>query len=317
MDMRTRNYIKLLMLGAALMGVTGCLRDNLEPCPPLSVTLTVKDKNYFNVDDAEQYGLMTRVDENLPFRNYVGTLYYVLRDAGTGNIIAEQKNHEVGNDNLTQQITFNDDLPYGTYTLTVWGNMKSDAPLGDDTTNAELEATDAANNDIYLGTLAIDYNYNHEHYTLELERTKGQLLIQAEGLPAQIDFSVKDITNVYSIINSRFEYSNPIGVRTSTDWENPGEIVTHTLLGPSENTNASRLSVYFLNKEVVTGQGNASSQETGRNQTDLTIVPEDVNITLRRNELTVLRYVYDSQEGMKILILVNGQWEYIHNMEID
>lgn len=317
MDMRTRNYIKLLMLGAALMGVTGCLRDNLEQCPPLSVTLTVTDKNYFNIDDAEQYGLMARVDENLPFRNYVGTLYYVLQEAETGTVVEKRTNHAVTGDGLTQEIAFDADLPYGTYTLTVWGNMKSDEPLGDNVTNAELEAADAANNDIYLGTLNIDYDYSHEHYTLGLERTKGQLLIQAEGLPAQIDFSVKDITNVYSIINSRFEYSNPIGVRTSTDWENPGGIVTHTLLGPSENTNASRLSVYFLNKEVVTGQGNASSQETGRNQTDLTIVPEDVNITLRRNELTVLRYVYDSQEGMKILILVNGQWEYIHNMEID
>ncbi len=316
--MRIRNYIKLLLLlCTALTGATGCLRDNLEPCPPLSVTLTVKDKNYFNVDDAEQYGLMARVDENLPFRDYVATLYYVLRDAETGNIIVEQKNHEVGNDELTQQITFDETLPYGTYTLTVWGNMKSDVPLGDDTTNAELEATDAANNDVYLGMLTIDYNYTQEQHTLALERTKGQLLIQAEGLPEHIDFSVKDITSVYSIINNRFEYSNPIDVRTRTDWETAGGIVTHTLLGPSEGTNASQLSVYFLNKEEVTGQESASEQDTQSEQTDRTIVPEDVNITLRRNELTVLRYVYDSQEGMKILILVNGQWEYIHDMEID
>ena len=31
---------------------SSCIRDSIPPCPPLQVTLTVKDKNYFNIDDA-------------------------------------------------------------------------------------------------------------------------------------------------------------------------------------------------------------------------------------------------------------------------
>ena len=35
---------------------SSCIRDSIPPCPPLQVTLTVKDKNYFNIDDAVKYG---------------------------------------------------------------------------------------------------------------------------------------------------------------------------------------------------------------------------------------------------------------------
>ena len=305
--------------GLLLMGVllAGCLRDDLEPCPPLSVTLTVKDKNYFNVADAERYGLMQRMDENLPFRSYVHTLYYVLQDAETGETVAEQLNQPVTGDEETYSITLPADLPYGSYTLTVWGNMQSDAPLNTDATAAELEAVDAANNDIYLASATLDYHYGSENYHVGLERTKGRLLIQAQGLPEHIDYSVKDITNVYSVIDRNFQYSGKTDIRTHTDWEAPGEIVTHTLLGPSNGANSSQLNVYFIDKDAYAAQqaGTQASLRAG-GEDEILIVPEDVNITLRRNELTVLRYVY-SEEGMEIYILVNGEWEAIHQMEID
>lgn len=60
---------------------SSCIRDSIPPCPPLQVTLTVKDKNYFNIDDAVKLGLMERKAENLPFRDYVSTLYYIVHDA--------------------------------------------------------------------------------------------------------------------------------------------------------------------------------------------------------------------------------------------
>lgn len=120
---------------------SSCIRDSIPPCPPLQVTLTVKDKNYFNIDDAVKLGLMERKAENLPFRDYVSTLYYIVHDA-EGKVVAEQKNTLVDNDDQTQLITLPESLPYGKYTLTVWGNMKSDEPLGEDATTAEMEAVD-------------------------------------------------------------------------------------------------------------------------------------------------------------------------------
>ena len=40
---------------AALLLLASCIRDDLEPCPPLSIKLNIVDKNYFNVEDVELY----------------------------------------------------------------------------------------------------------------------------------------------------------------------------------------------------------------------------------------------------------------------
>ena len=69
------------------------------------------------------------------------------------------------------------DLPYGKYRITVWGNLKSEEPLGDDLISAELEHADAASRDVYLADAEVKYALGAEHHTVELERTKGRLII--------------------------------------------------------------------------------------------------------------------------------------------
>lgn len=298
-----------MMMLALLLAGSGCMRDDLEDCPPLTVSLEVTDKNYFNVADVEAYGLTERKDENLPFRDYVHSLYYVLCNIETKQKVVEQLNYTVEGDGTTQQITFPADMPYGTYALTVWGNMKSDAPLSENLTAAELEHSDAANNDIYLACDTLVYEYGQSDYTVGLERTKGMLIIQAEGLPENIDYSVKDISNVYSVITSDFAYDAPSTVRTRTDWEQAGGIVTQTLLGPSDKENHSGLDVYFVDKGAYQNRAGGDTDKT-------LIIPDGVNITMRRNELTVLRYVYREPE-MEVYILVNDRWESAHSMVVD
>lgn len=61
--------------------------------------------------------------------------------------------------------------------------MKSDEPLGEDATTAEMEAVGAAANDIYLASATFDYRYGNEEHSLAMERTKGNLLIKAEEFP--------------------------------------------------------------------------------------------------------------------------------------
>lgn len=94
-------YILLLLLPTTLL--SSCVRDEFMPCPPLQINLTVKDKNYFNVDkvDMEQ-----RVDENLAFREYVPTLHYMLRDAATEQVVAERSLFDVEGDEKDFAITF-------------------------------------------------------------------------------------------------------------------------------------------------------------------------------------------------------------------
>lgn len=293
---------------------SSCIRDSIPPCPPLQVTLTVKDKNYFNIDDAVKLGLMERKAENLPFCDYVSTLYYIVHDA-EGKVVAEQKNALVDNDNQTQLITLPESLPYGKYTLTVWGNMKSDEPLGEDATTAEMEAVGAAANDIYLASATFDYRYGNEEHLLAMERTKGDLLIKAEGIPDNIDFSTKDIQDIYNFVDNGFQYSTLTDIHTELDWQEiRSEIKSETLMCPSPSYEGSTLSVMFIDKSAAGTQGRATYHPT--------LEPQDVNITMGRNEITILKYVYVDEGGsgegdFEIYLRVNDNWELLHGMELD
>jgi len=293
---------------------SSCIRDSIPPCPPLQVTLTVKDKNYFNIDDAVKLGLMERKAENLPFRDYVSTLYYIVHDA-EGKVVAEQKNTLVDNDDQTQLITLPESLPYGKYTLTVWGNMKSDEPLGEDATTAEMEAVGAAANDIYLASATFDYRYGNEEHLLAMERTKGDLLIKAEGIPDNIDFSTKDIQDIYNFVDNGFQYSTLTDIHTELDWQEiRSEIKSETLMCPSPSYEGSTLSVMFIDKSAAGSQGRAAYYPT--------LEPQDVNITMGRNEITILKYVYVDEGGsgegdFEIYLRVNDNWELLHGMELD
>lgn len=299
-----------LLLPAAALLLGGCIRDHIPDCPPLELTVTVKDKNYFNIDDAAKLGLMERKADDLPFRDYVGTLYYVVTDEA-GQVVARQLNTAVDNDLTVQTITLPASLPYGTYTATVWGNMQSDEPLDEDATAAEMEAVGAATNDIYLASATVDYRYGNERHTLGLERTKGNLLIRAEGIPDNIDFSTKDISNVYGWVNAAFSYDKLTDIHTELAWQVHNEIQTQTLMCPSPTFEGSTLAVRFLDSSAATARQDARAVHT-------LLEPADVNITLGRNELTILKYVYNTAaDDFSIYVLVNDEWEEIHQMEVE
>ena len=299
-----------LMLAA---GLGACVREKLPDCPPLQVTLTVKDKNYFNIDDAVKLGLAERKAEDLPFRDYVHALYYVVYDA-EGNVVVEQKNTEVTGDDQTQLISLPGSLPYGIYTVTVWGNMDSEAPLGDDPTTADLETEGAAANDIFLASGTFDYQYGKEAFSLALERTKGNLLIKAEGIPDNIDFSTKNVEDVFESVDAFFSYSGLTDIYTELEWEVRNEIQSQTLMCPSPSYEGTTLGVSFIDRSAVAAQQAGSRAVATRP----VLEPEDVHITMGRNEITILKYVYDTAEdGFNIFLRVNDRWEQIHSMVVD
>lgn len=299
-----------LMLAA---GLGACVREKLPDCPPLQVTLTVKDKNYFNIDDAVKLGLAERKAEDLPFRDYVHALYYVVYDA-EGNVVVEQKNTEVTGDDQTQLISLPVSLPYGIYTVTVWGNMDSEVPLGDDPTTADLETEGAAANDIFLASGTFDYQYGKEAFSLALERTKGNLLIKAEGIPDNIDFSTKNVEDVFESVDAFFSYSGLTDIHTELEWGVRNEIQSQTLMCPSPSYEGTTLGVSFIDRSAVAAQQAGSRAVATRP----VLEPEDVHITMGRNEITILKYVYDTAEdGFNIFLRVNDRWEQIHSMVVD
>ena len=189
---------------------------------------------------------------------------------------------------------------------------QSDEPLDEGASQADLEAAGAARNDIYLASATFDYQYGAELYTLGLERTKGNLLIKAEGIPDNINFSMKTIDDIFSTVTSDFEYSNLTQVSTELEWEVRNEIQSETLLCPSPGYEGSTLSVTFVDHDAVSGIAGRATE------TASVLTPEDVNITMGRNEITILKYVYDAQqEDFKIYVRVNDNWEQWHGMELD
>lgn len=303
--MNKRTAVYLLPLAGLML--TGCIRDRLPDCPPLSVTIDVKDKNYFNINTISRLGIMEAKAENLPFREYVHSLYYEVTDE-KGNIVARQTTAAVDNDNAEQTLRLDTELPYGKYKVSVWGNLNSDFPLDENTPDDVLQSADVMKTDVYIASGTFDYRYGNENFKLSMERAKGNLLIRAEGLPDNIDFSTKDISNVYSLVGHNLSYSKPATMHTATEWLEPNRIQTQTLLCPSTSFEASTLSVTFADKSTV----QQSDADTNMLQ------PDDVRITMGRNEVTVLKYVYDQNtESFTIYAIVNDNWEVVHGMEIE
>ena len=286
----------LLLLGS-------CVRDEVPPCPPLQVDIAVKDKNYFNVDKVE---LEERLSEELPLRDYVPTLYYRLSrvmEDGTGQMVVEKGVFTVEGEGTVHPVVFDESLPHGTYVITAWGGLQDLSPLNEDRTSIAFHPEHAEGDDIYFVNDTLVYDAWNYDYTAELERTKGKLIIQAVNLPAEVCFSDKTITNLYETLDAcTFRYSDQTEVKTLREWEPGSEVVTKTVLSPSASEKGSLLGVNFYDKEE---------------RVQPVFSPEKVKITMERNALTVLRYVYNGAGDFTIYILVNDNWEEIHGMEID
>lgn len=288
----------------ALLG--GCVRDELEPCPPLGIQLEVEDKNYVNVLGANRLGLEEIRSEELPFASYVSSLRYRLTDAETGEVIVEQPLTAVEGERKTVTIPVPEDIPFGRYVLTAWGNLPEAGAeaLGEDFDQLTLHPDNQPGADIYLVSDTLAYNEMEYTYTLGMKRVKGKLIVAVEDMPDAYRYSEKEISDIRGQVDARFAYDGSRSFRLATVWPEPERIVTKTLLAPSIEKDGSLFKIRFY---------------VGDNpKADNWIAPEDVCVTMRRNELTVLRYVYDPCCcTFKIYILVNDNWELLHIMEID
>ena len=286
----------MLMLLPAL---ASCIRDDIDDCPPLRVNIAVKDKNYSNVDKVD---MEERRSEDLAFREYVPTLLYTLRDIKTGEVMEEQGVFRVEGDGKTVPVDFCPCLPHGTYVLTVWGGMKDMTSLSEDRTALALHPEHAEGDDIYLVNDTLVYDAYHYDYTVEMKRTKGKLIVEAEGLKQGLEHSTMKADHIYERVDSGFCYSSDTYASMQYDWTGQ-HVLTKTVLAPSLKRNGSTLSLQFYD----------SAQRLSP-----VLSPKDVRITMRRNELTVLRYVWNEEkDDFVVYMLVNDNWEMVHGMEIE
>lgn len=283
-----------------LLLLSSCLRDHLPPCPPLQVDISVKDKNYFNVNDVNPEDYRS---EEMPFREYVPTLCYLLREAETGKIMEQQKVFPVEGDEKTVSLTFCDCLPFGKYILTVWGGLHDNSVLDMESLQVELHAGNEQGADSYLVNDTLLYDASHYAYPVEMERIKGKLIIQVENLPVEINYSEKKIDGLYHYIDPGFRYSGTTSVLTQTSLIQSEGVETNTMLAPSLEEETAVIGVNLYNRLT----------------RDIPVLtPAAINTTIKRNELTVLKYVYDNQtQDFTIYIRLNDSWNMIYDMGIN
>lgn len=293
-------FSRLAYPALALSGVLvsfSCIRDNIPDCPALRVNIVVKDKNYFNVDKVE---LEDRLATNLPFKEYVPTLYWVLRDVETGTVMDRSNGLiRVEGDATSVQPDICPCVPHGRYVLTVWGGLESEAQLSENMDKITFHPGNAGGADVYMTNDTLVYDAWRNDYTVEMERTKGKLIIEKLDIPEGIAKSEKRVSGIFSTLQAyKFEYSGNTFVEAVTDIVNRKQTVSKTMLAPSVTKDGTELNISFLG--------------------DKTIDTRKVNINMRRNELTVLRYVWDTPtQQFKIYVLVNDTWEAVNTMEVE
>ncbi len=298
MKISLKSILLILLLAPAL---TSCIRDEIEDCPPLQVNIAVKDKNYFNVDKATSE---ERRSEDLAFREYVPTLFYMLRDAKTGEVMEEQGVFSVEGDGKTVPVEFCPCLPHGTYVLTVWGGMKDMTSLSEDRTALALHPDNVGGDDIYLVNDTLVYDAYRYDYTVEMERTKGKLIVEAEGLPQGICQMTTDVDRLFGKVNSDFVYSGETHVSSTSAVTADQKVRMSSIMAPSVGSGASLVNVSFTKNDSASDM--------------LLPKPADVNINMERNRITMLKYVFNPDaDKFTIYIKVNDNWEEIHGMILD
>lgn len=298
MKISLKSILLLLLLVPAL---TSCIRDEIEDCPPLQVNIAVKDKNYFNVDKMDPEN---ERPTDLAFREYVPTLFYMLRDAKTGEVVEEQGVFRVEGEAKTMTVNFCPCLPHGTYVLTVWGGMKDMTSLSEDRTALALHPEHAEGDDIYLVNDTLVYDAYRYDYTVEMERTKGKLIVEAEGLPQDIGQMTTDVDGLFGKVSSDFIYSGETHISNTSAVTANQKVRMSSIMAPSVGSGTSLVDVSFTRKD-------------GASDT-LLPKPADVKINMERNRITMLKYVFNPDaDKFTIYIKVNDNWEEIHGMILD
>lgn len=291
-----RRTASILILAAAL-GLTACIRDEIPPCPAMAVKVAVQDKNYFNAGEVKE---VAPVAEDLPFREYVGTVYYRVSDPADGSTVEEKGPIAVTTDEGEFTLPLCPCIPHGTYDITVWGGLQTCERLAEGAAKLHMHKDGKEGEDVYVAHGTVKYDAYSGVQVLLLERVKGLLLVLAEGLPAgQTDMEAR-IDGLSAEVSRELEYGQSCGCTFLRQWQEGTAGMARVILAPTPEGAKSRAEVTF------------------RNAAGGTYRPAGVDLAMKRNTITVIKYHYDpTGGGFSIYLLVDGTWQLYHDMIVD
>lgn len=276
--------------------LSSCLKEEPgEGCPDqYQITLNVKDKNYQNIRDIPE---LTPVDENMPFKNYISGISYQLKNLANGNIVAFQNYQPVTSSDISPTLSFNN-IPAGTYRLSVWGDIPS-APGANSGTFVSLHPNGEESTDSYICSDTLSFTDNPASKNVFMKRLKGNLVILCKNFPPETDKILARIDSVYNGTDDNQNYSQAVTVTKTF----PGQsTLLETQLAPSVAGKQSSLTLLLF---------------TPQNSEPYLITPS-IKFRIERNKITELMVDFNNEMNIiQISIRIDGKWNVIHQLTIN
>ncbi len=285
------NKTAFLFIGTLLcVLLNSCIHQDFPKCTSQwDVRVLVKDKNYSNVDAVHP---QEKKDETLPFRDFIPTLYYSLRNLSTGEWIYPSAFVAVSGQSAYQALAF-EGLPNGEYELTVWGNAGTEQPDG------SLHKDGQEQTDLYVGrtvlTVSSAASFSSDLY---LERSKGKLVLSCVNFPSDVTTLEKEVDGVYASVTPDLKYAGNTTVRKTEAFRPETEM----WLAPTVENVTSGLRLRFLR------------DHTSGTSPDIALSP--INLNLKRNEISFVSVEYN-QDAVDVWTFINGEWTLIHHLFIE
>lgn len=276
-----------------------CLKEqDKDECSfDYTVTVEVRDKNYFNISD---FVGLSPVDEQLPFRMYVKDLSYSLLEQATGNPITTVSAQPVTHNDQITSLIF-PSFKEGDYILDISGNTIASSRTDTPDSRRILHPNGAEGTDIYVGGDTLSFHPKTTKHSIELQRAKGYLMIQLEGVPDSVSQIGLQLQNVYGETDPALNYA----VKTSVN-----------KLFTREQSSLTNLSLYAAptpaNEESILKLASYSSDATQ----PFMYFP-DIVLKIKRNEISSVKINYKPEGGIEIWVYADGGWSQQHNMDLE
>lgn len=294
-----RHLVHILGLVLGILPAASCSDDcGCSAAAPGRITVTVGDRNYDNV---AQIAGQPRIDEQLPFAAYVTDLVLWRHAEGAAGSRTFRPASLPGAAEVEIDARY---LLTGANYLTVVGNEPqlpagpSDTPLF----SRELHPGAGEYVDLYIGSAEIASPVHGEH-VIRLLRAKGKLLVLPHRLPDDVITVEVTVAELFGRVGRDGTYADSAGV------------VKRFAL-PERPADREPLSLLAAPGRAAGNEASVSLRLTMRDGTAVTL--SEIRTTIRRNRISVIRPLYDPDDGQWALdLLVDGRWERIENLRIE